>query len=359
MGRRGARRRVERGIYSDAIGFEVVAWAGTKQRSKRFPKDTDRDALREWRDSTAADLRDEQQPTEDTRTLTGAVAAYVLKTGLKPGHPIRASLNAWTRAHGSLERRKLTPAMAAQMIERWKLEGYSPQSLYYRRFALRKLWHALDGPRVRTPVDAIVVKRPKGQRPVWVSDETILAVLLQLRKHEILKRQRNAKTRARFLVLVTTGQRPSQLKRTRRGDVEFYRTPQDGIHGVWWVRSAKGGEPTPVYLNAEMRTAWEAFVVAKAWGNFDKRNFARTLRRCGWPAGVRPYNVRHATGLTLSERGIDLSDISAHMGHTDLKTTRTFYVPQLHSRLKRVSAALEGRFSAEPLARSLGTPKKR
>ncbi len=356
---RGARHTVERGIVKDQIGYEVIAWAGKRRRSKRFPADTEREEMREWRDSTAAELRDEAQPTEDVRTLRGSVAAYVLKTGLKGNHAVRASLNAWTAACGHLERRKLTPAICAQTMERWKLEGYSAQSLYYRRYALRKLWHGLDGPRVKTPVDDLRVKRPKNRRPVWVSDETILAVLMQLRRHEILKRQRNAKTRARFLVLVTTGQRPAQLKRTQRGDVVFYREPHEGIYGCWWVRAAKGGEPTPVYLNAEMRAAWAAFLAADAWGHYDKRNFARTLHRCGWPAGVRPYNARHATGLTLSERGIDLSDISSLMGHTDLKTTRSFYVPQLHSRLKLASAALEGRFSDEPLARQHGTTKNR
>jgi hypothetical protein len=62
--------------------------------------------------------------------------------------------------------------------------------------------------------------------------------------------------------------------------------------------------------------------------------------------------------MTLSETGTDLADIQAHFGHTDISTTRGYYVPQLHSRSKQLSASLEGRFSGEPLARSFGTSRK-
>ena len=345
-GRKGRRTTIERGIYEDARGIEVVARLGRHRKSKRFPASTKLPKMRAWRAQAIRELEADRQPTQDPRTLAGAIEVYLTNTGTTSA-PVVASLRAWSALYGALPRRKITPALAQQAIERWTNEGYSPQSLYYRRLVLEKLWHALDGPSVSTPVDDITVARPKGRRPVWVSNDAILEVLMNLRRQEMAGRLRDAKTRARFLVLATTGQRPTQLKRAERGDVVLYREPRDGVYGLWLVRPAKGGEATPVYLNREMRAAWEAFIVACAWGAYNTRSFARTIRYAGWPVGVRPYNVRHATGLTLSEAGADLADIQSHLGHTDQSTTRAYYVPQLHSRLRMLSVKLEGRFDPE------------
>lgn len=365
MGRRGTRRTIERGIYKDPRGFEVVARAGAARQSKRYPLDTALDTLRAWRDATASDLRDEAQPTADTRTLAGAIARFRTVTKLAKDHAYQPSLNAWIAEHGDLERRKLTPAVASQTFERWKQIGYSAQSLYYRRLVLQKVWRTLDGPTVKTPVDGIVTTRRKSRRPIWVDNQTILAVLMNILRHEKAGWIRTPKTRVRFLVLVTTGQRPAQMKRAVRTDVDLER-------GIWWVREAKGGEPIPLYLNSEMADAWRAFIAANAWGAYDTRSFARTMRSCGWPAGVRVYNARHATGFALSASGADLGDIQLALGHRDPSTTR-IYVGRIEQRMRSVSAALEGRFS-EPragyrptivpkrrrrVARKRGTPSKR
>lgn len=336
MPRAGARRTIERGIYKDARGYEVVGRAGRLSRGRRFDLGTDEDEMRAWRDATAAELRDEKQPTVDSRTLAGAIARYRERTKLPKDHAYQPSLNAWIREHGELERRKFTAALAGQALERWKHEGYGPQSLYYRRLVIERVWKALDGPRVKTPVDDITIRRPKGRRPVWIDDQTIFDVLVELRRHELGGRLRTSKTRARFLVLFTTGQRPAQLKRALPADVDLER-------GLWLVRAAKGGEEIPVYLNSEMLIAWRAFIAADAWGWYDTRSFARTLRRCGWPKGIRPYNARHATGFSLSAAGADLGDIQLSLGHRQPSTTRV-YVGAIEQRMQAVSAKLEGRF---------------
>lgn len=346
----GKATTVERGVYRDAKGYEVRARVGRFCQSKRFPLDTHLNILRAWRDSTVSDMRAEKLPTADTSTLAGSIAKF--RQLAKVDGPTSAALNAWEARHGAMPRRKLTATVANQAIQFWRDAGLAPQTLFYRRLALEKLWRMLDGPKAQTPVDDIHIARPKGGRPVWVPDETILEVVKQLELHETrgprtkenpnTGRLRDSKTRARFLVLASTGQRPSQLKRAKPQDIDGI--PPHGEIGIWWVRAGKGGDPIPVYLTDDMRAAWTLFIAAKAWGPFDKRNFARTLRRCGWPEDVRPYNLRHATGLTLSESGIDLRDISSHLGHKSLSTTAGFYVPQLHSRLKSLGASLEGRF---------------
>lgn len=349
MPRRSARVRVDRGIYRDRGGFEVVAHAHGHRRSRRYPLDTDLEDLKTWRDETTAELRSEDPITVDASTIAGAIARYVAK--VQPSGDT-SQFNAWTLACGTLPRRKLTPAKAQELFDRWKAEGYSRQTLRIRRFALQAVWRTLDGPRVRSPVDYVKLQKPRPRAPVRVADADILRVLFELKKHEKLKWLRTPKTRARLLVLAATGQRPAQLKRARRGDVDLEQ-------GIWWMRAAKGGDPIPLYLNGEMQTAWRAFMQANAWGPYDSRSFARTLRRAGWPAGVRPYNVRHATGIALSERGADLGDIQQHMGHRSITTTRAFYVPGLHARMRTVSATLEDRFDPPAVAPSRGTRQKR
>jgi hypothetical protein len=67
------------------------------------------------------------------------------------------------------------------------------------------------------------------------------------------------------------------------------------------------------------------------------------LARCGWPKGIRPYNLRHATALTIRKRGGELADVQDALGHADMATTR-IYADKVDERLQDVSARLEGRF---------------
>src|SRR5690606_18547271 len=120
---------------------------------------------------------------------------------------------------------------------------------------------------------------------------------------------------ARFMVIAATGARPGQVKRTTPRDVDLKRR-------VWLIPSAKGGEAVALYLNDDMLAAWETFIEADAWGDFNTGSFARRLRNAGWPSGVRPYNLRHSVGMELGERGVDFRVIADMLGHTDERTTR-------------------------------------
>jgi hypothetical protein len=72
---------------------------------------------------------------------------------------------------------------------------------------------------------------------------------------------------------------------------------------------------------------------------------AKALYAAGWPKDVRPYQARHSMALELGERGIDLADVSAVLGHRQIATTRKHYAPVLVSRLKDASERLAGRFN--------------
>jgi integrase len=80
---------------------------------------------------------------------------------------------------------------------------------------------------------------------VAVPHATIAAVAAQLEEHERRGWLRSAKTRARFMVLASTGKRPSELMRAQPHDVDFVRR-------VWTVRDGKGGWSPGIYLNDDM-----------------------------------------------------------------------------------------------------------
>jgi hypothetical protein len=72
--------------------------------------------------------------------------------------------------------------------------------------------------------------------------------------------------------------------------------------------------------------------------------------------------VRHRTAPGgRRERGIDLADVSAVLGHRQITTTRRHYAPVLVSRLKRASERLAGRFDGgrSRTGRSRGIPNGR
>ena len=186
----------------------------------------------------------------------------------------------------------------------------------------------LLGRRAPTPADEVTALTVPPTPKVNLQPAMFRTVAAQLR---------DAKTRARFMVIASTGVRPAEVKRAEAQDVDLERR-------LWFVRTAKGGEPRAIWLNEDMFAAWQAFLAAEAWGPFDSSDYAKALYAAGWPRNVRPYNARHAVGIELGERGVDLGDIQGWLGHKHIQTTRTHYVPVLSSRLKQASERLAGRF---------------
>lgn len=344
---RGARKRIALGVYRDASGYSVIWREGGKSKEVRFDHDTPIYRLKDYRREQVD--RVASQPKSDPRHgLARDVVRFLkLRKGRAGFKSERAHLRAWVHRFPRTSRWALTREQCQQAIADWLEQGYSPKSIRHRVQILAQLFRALDGSHVRTPVDDIDLPAVQRPRPVSVSDHLVREVALELRKHELIGRLRDAKTRARYLVLATTGQRPAQMRRATPDTIDLARR-------VWFVNPAKGDRGAIVYLNDDMHAAWSLFIAADAWGAYDGRSFVRTLHRCGWPKGVRPYNLRHTIGLTLSELGVDLGDIQAHMGHSSLQTTRTFYVPAVPDRLKQASQKLDGRLTgaAVPYVRS-------
>jgi len=327
--------RIGRGLYRDRYGYRVIWREQGRAREKRFPPDTPIETLKKYR---ARQVGQAAQYTEASRTgLARDVVKFLRhRRGLRSFVTERAQLRAWLRRYPRRSRWALTSAHVREAIAAWQGEGYSAQEIRHRVRRLRQVYRVLDGPTAPTPCDGVTLPRLPKPRPVPVPDDLIRQVAVHLRAHEIAKRLRTSKTRARYLVLATTGQRPAQVMRAQPEDVSLEQR-------IWIVRPAKGDRGTIVALNDDMLNAWTLFRAARAWGPFNQRSFVKTLRRNGWPKGIRPYTLRHSVGMALSAAQVDLGDIQAHMGHGSPTTTRAFYVPGLLRRQQAASAAIEGR----------------
>jgi integrase len=334
---RGKRTKVAKGIYRDAYGYSVVFRSGGKPIEKRYPLDTPIETLTRIRERERSRAPRLVQPGSFVRDAVRFLAGRRALASFKSD---RAHLRPWIHRFVTRSRFAITPELVREALADWQLAGYRPREIRHRWRILSQFFDSFDDE--DTPNPCRKVKPPKIQktRPRSVSAELIreVAVNLRIQESDGIGRLRDAKTRARFLVLATTGQRPAQLRRAVPADVDLDRR-------VWFVDPAKGDNGAVIYLNEDMLAAWQLFVAARAWGHFDGRSFVKTLQRNGWPKGIRPYNLRHTVGLTLSELGVDLGDIQAHMGHASPATTRQFYVPGVPARLMLASQKLDGRMA--------------
>lgn len=339
MPRRGKRIRVATNIYADGSGLAARVAVGEWRKEKRFRLDTPIDVIQAWQDRERERLSYCGRAMKPERgTLAADVDRYLDQVRHLAGWvSLRSELRAWVALFPETNRYRLTAAEVRQARSTWLDAGLQPKTINNRVAALARLFHHLDGRRAPTPCDDVTPLRVHKTPPRVITNAIVTAVYNEMLAFEQSGRLRNAKARARFMVIASTGKRPSELMRAQPDDVDLGRR-------VWIVRDGKGGFSPGVYLNDEMLVAWMIFAQANAWGPFREGSWVRTLRSAGWPAGVRPYQLRHTIGLRMSEQGADLADIQQHLGHKRIETTRRHYVPVLGSRLQRVSELLDGRF---------------
>ena len=316
----------------------TVKYGAMPQKEKRFVKGTPKRIIQAWKIATKAKMMKRSPQPERTAgsgTLKrDAERYYPLIKHLADWVSRRSEIRAWFQELGERMRHTIDRQDIYRVRGQWCEAGIAVKTINNRISALRNLYRLLDGDAEPTPCDG-VKPLPTVKKPITIIDDALVnAVLKRLQE----SKQKDApKDAARLMVLAVTGKRPCELMRAEPGDVHLLRR-------VWIPRDAKGGFCPGIYLNDEMLAAWQIFAFADAWGEYSTTHFVRRLRRAGWPKGVRPYNLRHTTWITASERGADLADIQTGAGHRTMATTRRHYVPVLASRMQRLSEILEGRF---------------
>lgn len=318
------------GHARDGNRWRVYVKIGRLQQEKRFPLETPYETREAWRDETKVALRKIKQKSLGRKhSLTADIRAYLALAHIQAltSYDSRVcELERWLPLLGHFTRGDITRDHILAARDHFLAAGYAPKSINHSMRALRHVYRVLDGSKADTPLDDIPKLEEPPPDPKFVSAAVI---------RRVGHRLTDPKTRARFMVLTATGQRPAQLKRATKADVDLRRR-------VWMVKPAKGGNAIAVALTDDMIAAFKALEAAEAWGDYDGSDYAKALYAAGWPRGVRPYNAKHTVGITLAEAGAEWEDIRDWFGHKDLKTTR-IYTGFIASRLRGTAKRLEGR----------------
>lgn len=336
------RTRIAEGVYRDAYGLAATVKVAGVQRERRFPSDEPLERIKSWRVQARAELdgeKDEDAPEPTRGTFASALPKHLKQIAGRAGSKADGShLRAWVARIGPMRVSAVKATHVRLAVADWLSAGKSPRTIRHRIRVLREFCAAHH---VKPPLKGVKLPRVEDPHPTAVPLATIQMVAESLKRGKVGKQRcgpkrtlalvhyaESAKTRARFLVRATTGQRPSQIMRAKPADVDLQRR-------LWFVRAGKGGHAIPLPLTPDMVRAWKLFAEADAWGPFDSRSFSKTIRRHGWPANVRPYNLRHTFAIDHLLAGTSLGDLQGLLGHAQIETTRRHYAPVLMALLKK------------------------
>lgn len=331
--------KLSTGIFSDRHGIRAIVAIAAGRKEKRFPSGTSMKEIKRWRNQMKVKL-EARHPSKRAGaigrgTFSADVRRYLKTLAIASWASRRSELRAWEARFGKLLRSKVTPDHVKAAIKAWTDDGVPPKTIVNRCRALSAMYKTLDGPEAWTPLVGVQQPKVRKRKPLRVPVETLRAVEVQLRTGD-------PKTHARYMVLTATGARPVHLKRAKPVDVDLERRR-------WNIQAAKDGEPIELWLNDDMIAAWQAFIAADAWGDFNSTEYAKALRVAGWPQGIPPYNAKHSFGQELAELGISRETIADWYGHTNPETTKIYTGS---ANLRRVSQAIDGRLgwgtSAKP-----------
>jgi len=333
------RETLETGIYQDAYGIEAIVTVGTVQRSKRYRLDADRAEMRLWREQTRHELKKDQTANDaqraDGRAFQASIDAYLTRKIGTPSHDSdRAHLTSWLPYLGRYARHQIRPEHIEAGIAARRLAGIKASTIRHQLKILRRLYTVLDGRDANHPFKGITLPPRHHEIPIPVPAAVIETVARNLDRACAGDRGRDgrrltpttlrtrAQQRARFLVMVTTGQRQVQIGRAKPGHVHL-----DGPDPCWYVQAAKDGAGAAFPLLPDAVDAWRAFIAADAWGSFSLSAFRQYLRRQGWPAAIRVYQLRHTFAIDLLRQGVPLDVIQGLLGHRSIEVTRNYYAP--------------------------------
>lgn len=337
-------KKLSTGIYRDGSSIRAIVDIAAGRKEKRFDPDHPLKDIKRWRNEMKVKLEalhPQKRAGAIGRGTFSADAKKYLKTlAIASWKSRRSELRAWEARFGKVARRRVTADHVRAAIKHWSdAEPPVPAKTIVNRVrALTAMYHALDGADAWTPADGVAVPKPPKRNPDYVSPLQLIAVEQRLRELEQAEADLKVDPawRGRYMVMAATGQRPVFVKRAKAPDVDLARKE-------WSINAAKGGNAIVLPLNADMIAAWEVFIAANAWGDFDATEYAKVVRAAGWPEGRRPYATKHSLSQDMAERGVDLETIADWHGHTGGFATTRIYTGFAKAKLRMASVAIEGR----------------
>jgi integrase len=330
-----------------------------------FPSEKERvQKARDWLTNARAHLALNQPVPESTGPRFEADAVlYLAAVTSMPSYSDRAyHIQQWTEVFRGRDKADISPLEIRTQLERWR-RSLSASSCNKRRTALMSFYTKLNGRSGYNPVRDVEPYQEeseiRSQHPY-----TILRVLSFMRPSQ---------TRARLMVILTTGWPHAQLKRLRPEHLKLeqaraYVTPRrkgKGRKGAWLPLL-----PAAVKALREFQQ-WDCFSKVDEKGKLKTFShnamyvcFARALAKLNAhraklelpPLDIRPYDLRHTFGTWLAHRLTDERAIQELMMHSRPEQTRRYTEAATQGRLERAMVQLAA--SSSPGSQSVRIPQE-
>lgn len=334
---RGTRVRVERGIYQDAIGYELQVMVQGQRRAQRLPLTSTRAQLRAALARLTAELS--KQATRSTATARGTLAAdaprYLAAVQSMPSYQDRRrDIETWVAVLGDRRRSEISAADVATHLHRWRQSGLAASTCNHRRTALSQLYHVLDGAQAPDPALAAAKFPEEAPLPRAIPLHAVAAILRHMDKA--------GESRSRLAMMAYTGMAPAEIMRLRPEDVQL----ADGVVVARARRKGKGAAPRVIPLTRRAKAALRVFMRLQAWGAFSTPSlhhaFRRACKRAGYDqTGWRPYDLRHTFGTEVVLAGFDEKAAQELLGHASAATTARYTLAAAHARALAAVAAMD------------------
>lgn len=324
MSPRGARERIGRGVYRDAIGLAATVKVNGRQRERRFPADTAPEKITAWQRKMRAKIElGQDTPDHAATTLREDIRAYL---ALLPVGPPKADvtmlLGHWLATpHADAPRSALTAGDVTGQLLAWQRDGAAAQTVNHRRRALIAVYRTLDGPQGRNPAREAPKLRVPLRRPRGLAWPVVQAILAQL-----ATRAGYDKSKARLHVLATTGWPHAVIAQLEPRDLHL-----SGRQPYVLIRPRQKGAGVPakaIPVTPAAVAALRQFRDAKAFGPFSHSSLYKTFKlaakKAKAPKDARPYDLRHTMAVQLYAATRDLRAVKELMLHASLSTTAQY-----------------------------------
>lgn len=246
----------------------------------------------------------------------------------------RSMVDRWVAVAGEHKRKDLAASDIRAALGVFQ-RSYSPQYCRHLLRTLQHLYTVLDGKGAANP--ARDVPMPSVRQPL--ARAIPLGDLVKV----LRKTPRRSKTKARLLVMATTGMAHVELAQLRPQDINF----KGGTVLVHGRRKGGGTRPRLLPLTRHSRRALRYFIARKAWGPFSASSMRSRFRDACKAAGFgdtdwRPYDLRHTMATELARLTKDERAVQAWLGHTTPATTQRYTLGSVPERLLAGAALLDG-----------------
>lgn len=343
---RRKRPKSRRGIRRKGNRWEVSVRIKGLLHSATFPLDATDEEMQTWRKGQRANAP--TVPAPGVGTLGRDAVRYLRTVKHKPDYVNqRTYLNRWIKHFGKYRHRHAITSVEIETALSTFRATLGPTTVRHHRTALINLWRTLDGKDAPNPAS-------RTTRPADPEPRARAASLEHIR--QVLAHLRPSQTRARLVLILTTGLPHKQIMQLTRDDWN----KQKATLTVRGRSKGRGTAGRLIPLSAAGTKAMEDFDRWDCWGPFSASAMHSLVARACTTLEIprfRPYDLRHTAGTLIYQLTGDLATTARMLGHSGTKTAER-YTQEAWANIDRAAGAKLGAEVEKLLENSINTASK-